>query len=433
MDTNATLEAKKGARNDPIINRFMRCASDAEKVEYAAISGPGSQTKKRQFREMINSQKLVNPAASQQNISASAQADTKVGTYRNFWSIAEKEGGLMDRETGIRVAKSICTLCEKKGPPALMWDGAASIMKYLHCEVGVSDIQSKTRSSILSADVEMDEETIRKAMQMGMAEGLSPQIPPGEILNTPKSPVIPIVVVDQPKIDTYFRAKTPELAQAASQATVQAAAQGSDQTAANLKPDAPAEFNLATIAKQLLSKGSDSSSSNSLLSAVLLQQIISSNDKPSDKDKDKGAKEKAEPKEKTTEEKLWQECSALGRKLDGMTTHADSIVQQTKESDNSWSWAMNTGQCSDLATVIVKVAPVVHTWSSSVRTSTMGFMVKKKGSPEEAAKWLQAHKDDIEKAIGEIGSPLGLIVGMHAAMLKQRASEGKPKKKVGKK
>jgi hypothetical protein len=441
-------------RNDPVIGRFMRVASEAEKLEYSAIQGPGSMVKKRKFREMINEQKLVNCTARQTNTTASAQADTKVGTYRNFWSIAEKEGGLMDRDFGVRVATSICTLCEKKGPPALMWDSVGSVMKYLHCEVGISDIQSKTRSSILSADLDMDEDVVRQAMQMGVAEGLSPQIPAAE-LNHFTKPVqiatnivdlttLPNLAVEQPRIENFFRPTAPLMDEATSQATVQAPVQAIVQAQVQepvplvspVKSDAIAGVNFADFAKQLLSKGSDSSSSSSLLSAVLLQSIISSNadgkdnengkDKDKDKDKDK-PKDKAGPKVKTPAAKYWQECSALGRKLDGMTTHADSVVQQTKEKDNNWSWAMNTQHLADLAAVIADVAPVVHTWSSSIRTSTLGFMIKKEGA-EEATKWLHAHREAIKQATDQIELPLGLIVGMHAAMLKTRASEGKPKK-----
>ena len=62
-----------------------------------------------------------------------------------------------------------------------MWDASAKVVKYLHCMVGVSEAQTRMRQSILSADVEMDEASVHIAMQQGVKEGLSANIPKYEL------------------------------------------------------------------------------------------------------------------------------------------------------------------------------------------------------------------------------------------------------------
>ena len=163
------------------IQNFARSLTAAEKEEYAAIKGLGSAARKKQFRDTIAAQRLKNHSAAVQSVSSSSEQDTTVGVYRNFWVIAEKEGGLMNRDFGIKVATSICSKCELKGPPALLWDPTAQCIKYLHCEVGKNEAQTRMRQSILSADIEMEAASIEAALKMGDAEGLQTAIPAGEL------------------------------------------------------------------------------------------------------------------------------------------------------------------------------------------------------------------------------------------------------------
>ena len=171
--TEAFAAAKRDHQN------FMRHLTEAEKAEYTKLKGPGSAAKKKDSRELLDSQKLKNATARQSHSKDQTHADTTIGTYRNFWMIAEKEGGLMDRAIGIRVATEICSGCERRGPPATMWDPAGKILKYLHCEVGMSDSESTMRQNILNADVDMPEESVIAAMQQGKKEGLVSVIPEG--------------------------------------------------------------------------------------------------------------------------------------------------------------------------------------------------------------------------------------------------------------
>ena len=138
------------------------------------------------------------------------------------------------------------------------------------------------------------------------------------------------------------------------------------------------------------------------------------------------------PKPKSAEDKLWQECSALGRKLDDMATHGVSIVAQTKEANNEWCWAENYDETKELQAQLDKFSQVIHRWSSSVRTSALATLTKKQGSEEAAIDFLQILKTDIEEAAKGIEAPLGVLVAMHSTMLKKRFVSA-PRKKAQKK
>ena len=134
---------------------------------------------------------------------------------------------------------------------------------------------------------------------------------------------------------------------------------------------------------------------------------------------------------KTAVEQLWQECTAYGRKLDGMTNHAASIVEQAKDDDNPWRWAQ--GQLGDLEGVLTKVQPVTKQWCSAVRTSSLAALKESQGSVEESITWLDNFKKSIVQATTELEAPLGILVGMHNTMLRKRfvkPKEGKKKPKA---
>ena len=87
-------------------------------------------------------------------------------------------------------------------------------------------------------------------------------------------------------------------------------------------------------------------------------------------------------KVKSAEEKLWQECTALGRKVDGMVTHSESIVLQSSDKDNDWWWARGE-KVAALQEAIDIAKPCLLKWESSVRTSTLAYLVKKQWSEIE--------------------------------------------------
>ena len=387
-------------KNNPDVNNFLRALTEEQRKDYKEIKGAGAQDRKRQFREMINSQRLTNCTTKQEHTSSTSQSDTTIGTYRNFWVIAEKEGGLMDREWGMRIASNICAACERKGPPAYMWDPVAGCIKYLHAEVGHSDIQTKARNSIMNADVEMDPEHVRLAMQQASSEGLTANVPPSELGQH------------------HGSTATEVRAEPAAKKVKNEPAAGEDNTQA--APSA-GDGNILEVMKSMISQNADGAgSANPLVSAFVLQQLMNDNHKAEPK-----AKAKPMLKVKSATDKLWTECSGLGRKLDGMVTHAASIVEQSKDEDNDWHWA--SCQVAGLKGQLDVVQAVVSKWSTWVRTSTLDILTKKQGDQTKA--WLDDHKAEIESASSLIELPLGILVGMHNTMLKKTAPKAAPKAK----
>jgi hypothetical protein len=59
-------------------------------------------------------------------------------------------------------------------------------------------------------------------------------------------------------------------------------------------------------------------------------------------------------------------------------------------------------------------------------------MLQKKGSKEALISWLQDIKVEIVNALGEIETPLGVLVGMHSIRLKKSSTKHgeRPSKKV---
>ena len=119
---------------------------------------------------------------------------------------------------------------------------------------------------------------------------------------------------------------------------------------------------------------------------------------------------------------------AIGRKLEGMITHAVSISTQSAEEDNDWYWARN--EMEPLRRVVGELKKTSDEWFANVRTSKLGIMSQKLGSSSNCAEWLDKHKVDLDTAIAKLQRPLGELVGMHNARLRTREEISKPKKKA---
>jgi hypothetical protein len=408
-------------KNDPSIQQFLRTATDDEKKSYFAINGSGATKRKKDLRDLLAIQKLTNLRASQTNTNSLATIDQTIGTYRNFWVIAEKEGGLMDREFGTKIAQNIATRCEHKGPPAVMWDDAAGCIKYLHCEIGKSDLQTKTRQSILSADAEMDPEAIRIAMQQASDEGLA-QVPKEQLGNIPGGCAPPeaaqLLSVKVEKVECKVAHETaPETSALATKEPPTKS--GSE------------DFTLNNYIKKLVEQGDTSSSSKSLMGAMLIQNLFEADGKTSaavEPAPTANNKVKTAPREKTPEEILWQECTAFGRKLDGMVNHARCIIDLSNEDGNDWSWAQN--QFGPVNKELEANKEHMNKYNNFVRTSSLAFFQNKfKG---ESHPWLSEFKNNLESDVSMLEAPLGVLLGMHSTMLKKRSATSttakKPKK-----
>ena len=108
----------------------------------------------------------------------------KSGLLKNFWKIAESEGGLMDRDTGIRCSRNICKRNEARGFPFAQWDPESKIMKYMHFSSGISEEFTQARTLMLSGELDVDSSIVQQAMQEAKSEGLTAP-PPGELGNFP--------------------------------------------------------------------------------------------------------------------------------------------------------------------------------------------------------------------------------------------------------
>jgi hypothetical protein len=385
------------------VQEFLRTLTNEEKVAYSQIKGSGSMKRKSDFRTLLSAQRLTNLKSQQVSTSSTKTEDTVVGTYRNIYVIAEKEGGLMDRAFGLQVAANIAAHCKTKGPPALMWDEVGKVVKYLHCEQGQSDIQSRTRSSILSADAEMEPEVIRLAMQQATTEGLVP-VPEEEFAK-----LLGTIVTESPL-------------------PIEAAG-GGKKAVDEAKPEEtgnePPELDLKALTQKFLESSDGGDSNEHLVRAVLLQQIMQ---KPIKKEKGQEKTRQVQvtkvPKVKTEEEKLWQECLVFGRKLEGIFTNGSSICAQTQEDANEWRWAK--GQVYELETILTDNKHLVHKWSSNIRSSTLPMLQTKVGT--DIFVYLEALKVDIQRGIDLISDPLGVLVGMHSTMLRKRSYH--PEKKI---
>ena len=404
--------AKAAKKNDPSLQTFLRAATPEERETYDAMKGPGSFKAKKEYRDLILSQKLTNLKAGQINKNTLTTSDTQVGTYRNFWMLAEKEGGLMDREFGIKVAKNIAGKCEKAGPPAIMYDSAAGVVKYLHCETGKSDIQTRTRQSILSADADMDPEAIRMATQQANAEGLSADIPKCALGNIPGEASAAKTANDMP----------------ASKDTTDIEA---GKTSAQPKPTTDDEV-IMSVVKNLVGGVSGSSSSNSIMGAMLIQNLLENKTTPQQPPQttptteEKQEKQKPPPRVRTPLEILWQEANGLGRKLDSLVNHAKCIKQQSEQDGDDWCWAAS--QMGPLSKELGDAKVATTMYDTSVRTSSLANLVKKNGDGSMA--WLTKFNEQVEKSIANLELPLSILLGMHATMLKRRSSVQKPKAKA---
>ena len=137
--------------------RFMRKATAEEKAEYRSKKHWPDHVK-REFRNMTMGLKLGSCDAKIVESRGLTTSTFKNAIFKSFWRIAQDEGGLMDREAGIRVATSWCRGCEKVGPPLMMYDGQASIIRYLHVEQGTNESDKKLRNMTLTGEVDLGQD-----------------------------------------------------------------------------------------------------------------------------------------------------------------------------------------------------------------------------------------------------------------------------------
>ncbi len=65
----------------------------------------------------------------------------------------------------------------KRGPPFALWDRSTKCKRLLHIEAGTDEDFSQKRSLLLHAELAIPDDMVKDAMEMGLREGLSPQVP----------------------------------------------------------------------------------------------------------------------------------------------------------------------------------------------------------------------------------------------------------------
>ena len=395
-------------------NNFVRALTEEQLNEYKNIKGAGSAQRKKEFRDMLNNQRFKYCKSMQENTRTDTQADTQVGVYRSYWQMVEKEGGAMNKEFAMDVSNNIASCCEKVGPPFLMYDKAAKIVRYLHCEQGKSDIQTRARSSILSGEAEVDPEIIQRAMQQAESEGLSSDIPADAMKSTDaKNPSESLASAQSPCDRQVPKQTDPK--QTDQKQT------GPNQT--DQKQTDP-KLSLIDLYRTVVSKG-DAQGEKAVVTGMLIQELMgggkgeevkNDNDEPAKADA-QGEKPQ-EPKEKrlkTHVETVWQKCVANGSKLQTMVAHTQSVIGQCNNDESDWSWAKS--QVETIQKPCQEVLPVLAVWSSNVSTSSLPQMQRKQG--DAIVPFLETHLKDIEVATTKLEQPLGVLTAMHRVMLQK--------------
>ena len=176
-----------------MLQNFLRELSKEDRAAYNAEKGPGSNARKKAMRDTWHAASLKNGTAKMEDVKQEEHADNKIGTYLNIYAIAQKEGGLIDKETGMRCATNWAAHCEKKGGICSVYDPAAKSVKYLHFETGVSEKISNARRQILQADVDMAPELVQQAMKQMAADGLVPVSEAPSATDSTSAPSVTIV------------------------------------------------------------------------------------------------------------------------------------------------------------------------------------------------------------------------------------------------
>ena len=162
IDDAATRRGKRRPRTeeDNEVQRFLRSATEAELHNYTSISGAGVHARKKVVRDAWKA-RLSGGTAELQETTTESNTDWKIGEWCNYLAIAEREGGLMDRSTGMHCATAYCKFAELK-TGMVAFDRASDIVKFLHFKSGVNEKLTKCRTQLLKADIDMAPEVVIK-------------------------------------------------------------------------------------------------------------------------------------------------------------------------------------------------------------------------------------------------------------------------------
>lgn len=381
--------------------RFMRKATDEEKEDHKRLKKEGGTKAQAAFRTQWMALNITGATATASKETTEKQTHRTSRLYKNFWKMVEAEGGLMNRDFAISICTNIAEACEARGPPCVLWDPVGKCKRYLHGEEGVDDEFVTLRNLVVRGDVDLPQDVLAQALKAGENEGLCAIIPP-----------------DAPSgVDNIEAGNSHPPAQGVEAPT----------PAASGRPEAPEQKPnpFSDLMQQLSS--SATAPQHKLLPLMMELYASASVEKPAEKDetdpdkdkKDKNEKDKKDKKVKTHGAQLFTECNFGGRKLEGMIRHAETIIKQSKDETNAWSWAKD--ESKRLEDAVSKVKDVSDKCQESVQTSTLHALEKKKGSPDAAKEFLILHKEALTDAATVISEPLSEIVAMHKAKINKQA------------
>ena len=138
--------------------------------------------------------------------------------------------------------------------------------------MGQNDVQTRMRSSILSADVEMDQEQVRMAMQQGVKDGLVSEVPSELVGKIIEVPTFSEEEGGSPKQGTGCESK-----EGVSPKQEAQKAPDPEITHKGLKQESVPDKETLELANQLklLTQSADSQSQPPLVQAMLIQQLLS--------------------------------------------------------------------------------------------------------------------------------------------------------------
>jgi hypothetical protein len=426
-----TLPKRARTSNDNDYQRFMRIATADEREKHKNLKSEGTQSMAK-FRQDVLNTKLKDCSGTQAHSTTDSRKKFTNGVYNFFWVIAQAEGGLMDRDTGIRCARNHCSKMEKRGPPFVMWDNDAGILKYMHFENGISEEYTKARQLLLSGTLDLDSDVIKEAMQQSEAEGLSHAVPAGAMGNFPQTSDMPRSSNDP------INASSPSQVRKSDEGIQkyfkpEGQAKGVDKEPEVVHP-APSTANETEDASALTMKALIATTKDPqqkiLLDMLFKQMKPSESTGTAEKSKPSGdesspaqspeSKTSRTPK-KSEAETMFATCLFQGKKLDGMITHGGHIKKQAAIKENPWYWARN--EIHRIEEAIAKATAVNDVCQRYIVTSNFKVLKQGLGTDEAVREWMEQHAKEVNSAISLLEVPMKEIISMHTAKLRQTTED----------
>ena len=105
---------------------------------------------KKQYREDWEKKHLKNVKGMQREVTSDKKEHIEQGWYQVFAMVVQDQGGLIDRERGIRRASNIARALEARGPPWVMWNPLNQEIEFLNVKRGRKDTFTRSKEREVS-------------------------------------------------------------------------------------------------------------------------------------------------------------------------------------------------------------------------------------------------------------------------------------------